>query len=64
MISKIQEQIDVFAGDIRDANGVSTAMRGSDVVLHHAALIAVTYSSPSPDAYVATNVQGILHCGP
>ncbi|MGX4803490.1 NAD-dependent 4,6-dehydratase LegB [Bradyrhizobium guangdongense] len=57
----IQEQIDVFAGDIRDPNGVRTAMRGCDVVLHLAALIAIPYSYHSPDAYVDTNVKGTLN---
>ncbi|MCS3765311.1 NAD-dependent 4,6-dehydratase LegB [Bradyrhizobium centrosematis] len=58
---EIQEQIDVFAGDIRDPHGVHTAMRGCDVVMHLAALIAIPYSYHSPDAYVDTNVKGTLN---
>ena len=38
----IMGHVDVFCGDIRDPNGVRTAMRGVDQVFHLAALIAVT----------------------
>ena len=54
-------QIEIFAGDIRDGNGVRTAMKGVDVVYHLAALIAIPYSYHSPDSYVDTNVQGTLN---
>lgn len=53
--------IEVFAGDIRDPNGVRTAMKGCDAVLHLAALIAIPYSYHSPDTYVDTNVKGTLN---
>ncbi len=57
----IRDSLDVFAGDIRDPNGVRTAMQGCDVVLHLAALIAIPYSYHSPDTYVDTNVKGTLN---
>lgn len=57
----IRQSLDVFAGDIRDPHGVRQAMKGCDVVLHLAALIAVPYSYHSPDAYVETNVRGTLN---
>jgi NAD dependent epimerase/dehydratase len=57
----ILQSLDVFAGDIRDPNGVRTAMQGCDVVLHLAALIAIPYSYHSPDTYVDTNVKGTLN---
>jgi NAD dependent epimerase/dehydratase len=53
--------LDVFAGDIRDPNGVREAMRGCDVVFHLAALIAIPFSYHSPDAYVDTNIKGTLN---
>ena len=59
--SEIQNQLDVFAGDIRDPHGVREAMRDCDVVLHLAALIAIPYSYHSPDTYVDTNVKGTLN---
>lgn len=58
---EIQDAIDVFAGDVRDPNGVRTAMQGCDTVLHLAALIGIPYSYHSPDAYVDTNVRGTLN---
>lgn len=57
----IKDSLDVFAGDIRDPHGVRTAMKGCDVVLHLAALIAIPYSYHSPDTYVDTNVKGTLN---
>ena len=57
----VRSQLDVFAGDIRDPHGVRQAMRGCDVVLHLAALIAIPYSYHSPDTYVETNVKGTLN---
>lgn len=55
------DQIDVFAGDVRDSNAVRKAMEGMDVVLHLAALIAIPYSYYAPDAYVDTNIKGTLN---
>jgi NAD dependent epimerase/dehydratase len=57
----VSGQFEVFAGDIRDPNGVRDAMRGCDAVLHLAALIAIPYSYHSPDTYVDTNVKGTLN---
>ena len=57
----VKGQFDVFAGDIRDPNGVRTAMKGCDRVLHLAALIAIPYSYHSPDTYVDTNIKGTLN---
>lgn len=54
-------KIEIFAGDVRDPNGVRTAMKGVDVVYHLAALIAIPYSYHSPDSYVDTNVKGTLN---
>ena len=55
------DQIEIFAGDIRDPNGVRTAMKGVDVVFHLAALIAIPFSYHSPDSYIDTNVKGTLN---
>lgn len=58
---ELLQQIEVFTGDVRDPNGVRTAMKGIDIVYHLAALIAIPYSYHSPDAYVDTNVKGTLN---
>lgn len=57
----IKASLDVFAGDIRDPHGVKEAMKGCDIVLHLAALIAIPYSYHSPDTYIDTNVKGTLN---
>lgn len=57
----ILAQLDIFAGDVRDPNGVRTAITHCDGVLHLAALIAIPYSYHSPDAYVDTNIKGTLN---
>ena len=55
------DEIEVFTGDIRDPNGVRTAMQGVDAVFHLAALIAIPFSYHSPDSYVDTNIKGTLN---
>ena len=57
----VKGKFEVFAGDIRDPNGIRTAMKGCDAVLHLAALIAIPYSYHSPDTYVDTNIKGTLN---
>ena len=54
-------KLEVFAGDIRDPNGVREAMRGVDIVFHLAALIAIPFSYHSPESYVDTNIKGTLN---
>ena len=58
---KILSQIEIFTGDIRDPNGVRTAMGDVDAVFHLAALIAIPFSYHSPDSYVDTNIKGTLN---
>lgn len=55
------QQVEVFAGDIRDPNGVRAAMKDCDIVFHLAALIAIPFSYHSPDSYIDTNVKGTLN---
>jgi len=57
----IRDNLDVFAGDIRDPHGLKEAMKGCDAVLHLAALISIPYSYHSPGTYVDTNVKGTLN---
>lgn len=58
---EIKDKLEIFTGDIRDPNGVRTAMTGCHVVFHLAALIAIPFSYHSPDSYVDTNVKGTLN---
>jgi NAD dependent epimerase/dehydratase len=58
---EIISRLDIFAGDVRDPNGVRTAMEGCDAVFHLAALIGIPFSYHSPDSYVDTNIKGTLN---
>jgi NAD dependent epimerase/dehydratase len=58
---EILNEIEIFAGDVRDPNGVRTAVKGVHEIYHLAALIAIPYSYHSPDSYVDTNVKGTLN---
>lgn len=57
----VQGKFEIFLGDVRDPNGVRTAMKGCEAVLHLAALIAIPYSYHSPDTYIDTNIKGTLN---
>lgn len=57
----IMQNIEIFQGDIRDPNGVKSALQGVDAVFHLAALIAIPFSYHSPDTYVDTNIRGTLN---
>src|SRR3989338_2944443 len=54
-------KVEVFAGDVRDPNGVLKATEKADVVFHLAALIGIPFSYHSPDSYVDTNIKGTLN---
>jgi NAD dependent epimerase/dehydratase len=56
-----RSQLDVFAGDVRDPNGVRTALKDVQVVFHLAALIGIPHSYHSPDSYIDTNIRGTLN---
>src|SRR6476659_680753 len=58
---KVQRSIEVVSGDIRDPNGVRTAMKGCSSVIHLAALIGIPYSYYAADSYVDVNIRGTLN---
>ena len=51
-------QVEMAAGDVRDAGRVHDVVAGCDTVFHLAALIGIPYSYQAPEAYVQTNVTG------
>ena len=57
----VMDEVEVFMGDVRDPNGVRTALKDADAVLHLAALIGIPFSYHSPDSYLDTNVRGTLN---
>lgn len=54
----VLNSIKVETGDIRELDGMNRIIKGQEVVMHLAALIAIPYSYLSPMAYVRTNVEG------
>ncbi len=58
---EVLSKIEIFSGDIRDPNGVRTALKDVNIIFHLAALIAIPYSYHSPDSYVDTNIKGTLN---
>lgn len=57
----VLNKIEVITGDIRDHNAVSEAVKGTTVIFHLAALIAIPFSYRAPDSYVDTNIKGTLN---
>ena len=53
-----EDDVEILAGDVRDAQRVAEAVRGCDTVFHLAALIGIPYSYVAPESYIQTNVIG------
>ncbi|MBU3564445.1 SDR family NAD(P)-dependent oxidoreductase [Polynucleobacter sp. MWH-HuK1] len=57
----ILSQIELYTGDIRDAERIRQGVKGCDYVFHLSSLIAIPYSYDAPRSYVETNVMGALN---
>lgn len=57
----IKSSVEVVLSDIRDPHAMRLAVKGCDLVLHLAALIAIPYSYAAPQSYVDTNITGTLN---
>jgi dTDP-glucose 4,6-dehydratase len=55
------EDVEVILGDVRDPKSVNDSMKGIDVVIHLASLIAIPHSYHSPYSYLNTNTLGTLN---
>ncbi len=53
--------LEVVSGDVRDPHFCMELVKGTDIVFHLAALIAIPYSYIAPDSYIDTNVKGTLN---
>ncbi len=54
-------QIEIVAGDLRDGDAISQAVKGCETVFHLGALIAIPYSYLHPTEVVETNIMGTLN---
>lgn len=59
--AEILERIELFPGDIRDAERVRQGVRDCAYVFHLSSLIAIPYSYDAPRSYVDTNIVGALN---
>lgn len=57
----LAEEVEVFVGDLRDAESVDDAVRETEVVFHLGALIAIPYSYANPRSFFESNVIGTLN---
>lgn len=55
------DHVEVFHGDVRDGDLMTSLMRGHDFVAHLASLIAIPYSYLAPASYLETNTLGTLN---
>ncbi len=58
---EILDDVELFTGDVRDAERMRQGVRGCDYVFHLSSLIAIPYSYDAPRSYVDTNVIGALN---
>ncbi len=59
--SKVIDDIEVELGDIRDLSNMKNSIKGAEIVVHLASLIAIPYSYKASSSYVDTNVNGTLN---
>jgi NAD dependent epimerase/dehydratase len=61
MDAELRQAVRVVSGNIEDSDFVYQTIKGHDIVLHLAALIAIPYSYEAPRSYVRANVEGTLN---
>jgi len=59
--SPLRGDMEIFSGDICDADSVRRALDGVDTAFHLAALIGIPYSYHAPGSYIRTNIVGTLN---
>jgi len=57
----VLDQVDIIAGDLRDADAIRRAMRGCQTVFHLGALISIPYSYFHPAEVAEVNLMGTLN---
>ena len=58
---ELRSRLDVRAGNVEDSDFVMGVVKGKEIVLHLAAMIAIPYSYEAPRSYIRTNVEGTLN---
>jgi len=55
------DEIEVYAGDLRDSHAVRRAVQKTEIIFHLGSLIAIPYSYSHPRETIETNVMGTLN---
>jgi NAD dependent epimerase/dehydratase len=55
---EIKQELEVFAGDLKDPEALRRPVRGCELVFHLGSLIAIPYSYTNPMDFIQTNVVG------
>lgn len=58
---KVLEEIEIIAGDLRDADVIERSVKGCDAVFHLGALVGIPYSYKNPREVVETNIMGTFN---
>jgi dTDP-glucose 4,6-dehydratase len=56
-----RKSVRIVSGNVEDSDFMYRAIKGQEIVLHLAALIAIPYSYDAPRSYVRTNIEGTLN---
>ena len=55
------DEIEIIAGDLRDADVMEQSVKGCDAVFHLGALVGIPYSYKNPREVVETNIMGTFN---
>lgn len=58
---RLMDQIEIIAGDLRDADVIERSVKGCDAVFHLGALVGIPYSYKNPREVVETNIIGTFN---
>ena len=60
-LALVQDDVDIFEGDLREVQQVTQAIKGVDLIFHQAAMVSVPLSMEDPQFCFDVNVQGTLN---
>lgn len=59
--SGLLDQVEIIAGDLRDADVIDRTVKGCNAVFHLGALVGIPYSYKNPREVVETNIMGTFN---
>ena len=58
---RLMDQVEIIAGDLRDADVIERSVKGCNAVFHLGALVGIPYSYKNPREVVETNIMGTFN---